>query len=182
MKKLFLFIAVLFLSACATSVNVDYSPETSFVGIRTFQVQAQPEAIPNDPRVNSPFMKQRITSAIGDTLSLRGMSFVKTNPDVLVKYHLGVKQELESDDTGVSIGIGTSTRHSAIGFVYGFPAAEVETVEDLVITIDIVSSDGKQLLWRGSLARRLYAGSTPESNTTLIYGMVREILALFPPR
>lgn len=182
MKKLLFLLPVLLLTACATSVNVDYSPGTSFAGLKTFQVQARPEAIPDDPRVNSPFMKQRITKAVGDHLTLKGMSFVKTSPDVLVKYHLGVRQELETDDSGVSIGIGTATRHTAIGFVYGFPATEVETVENLVITIDIVSATNQQLLWRGSLARRLYAGSTPESNTALINGMVREILDLFPPR
>lgn len=182
MKKLLLPLSFLFLSACATSVNVDYDTKTSFAGLKTFQVQAKPEAIPNDPRVNSPFMKQRITKAVGDQLSLKGMSFVKTSPDVIVKYHLGIKQELESDDSGVSIGIGTSSRHTAIGFVYGFPATEVATVENLAITIDIVNAKDNQLLWRGSLARQLYSGSTPESNTVLINGMVKEILDLFPPR
>ncbi|MEJ2140899.1 MAG: DUF4136 domain-containing protein [Gammaproteobacteria bacterium] len=182
MKKLLIFLPVLFITACATSVNVDYDPQTSFAGIKTFQVQAKPEAIPSDPRVNSPFMKQRITKAMGDQLTLRGMSFVKNSPDVLVKYHLGIGQELESDDSGVSVGIGTSSRHTAIGFVYGFPLAEVETVENLVITVDIVNAATQQLLWRGSLARRLYAGSTPESNTALINGMVKEILDQFPPR
>ena len=182
MKKHILLLSVLLLSACATSVNVDYATGTSFAGLKTFQVQAKPEAIPNDPRVNSPFMKQRITKAIGDQLTIKGMSFVKTSPDVIVKYYLGIKQELESDDSGVSIGFGTSSRHSAIGFVYGFPASEVATIENLNITIDIVNAKSNQLLWRGSLARRLYAGSTPESNTTLINGIVKEILDQFPPK
>lgn len=182
MNKLFLPLSFLFLSACATSVNVDYSPGTSFVGIKTFQVQAKPEAIPNDPRINSPFMKQRITKAVGDQLTIKGMSFVKTSPDIIVKYHLGVRQELESYDSGLSIGIGTSSRHSAIGFGFGFPIGDVETVENLVITIDMVNEKNNQLLWRGSLERRVYAGSTPESNTALINGMVKEILDLFPPR
>ena len=182
MKKLLLPLSLLFLSACATSVNVDYTPGTSFAGLKTFQVQAKPEGIPDDPRVNSPFMKQRITKAVGDQLRIKGMSFVKTSPDVIVKYHLGIKQELESDDSGVSVGIGTSSRHSAIGFVYGFPGTEVSTVENLNITVDIVNAKNNQLLWRGSLARQLYSGSTPESNTALINGMVQEILNQFPPR
>ena len=182
MKNLLLPLSFIFLSACATSVNVDYAPGTSFSGLKTFQVQAQPEAIPNDPRVNSPFMKQRITKAVGDQLTIKGMSFVKTSPDVIVKYHLGVRQELESDDSGVSIGFGTSSRHSAIGFAFGFPATEVDTIENLAITLDVVNAESKQVLWRGSLARQLYAGSTPESNTALINGMVQEILSQFPPR
>lgn len=181
MKKHLLLLSALLLSACATSVNVDYAPGTSFAGLKTFQVQAKPESIPDDPRVNSPFMKQRITRAIGDQLSIKGMKFVTASPDVIVKYYLGIKQELESDDSGVSIGIGTASRHSAIGFVYGFPATEVATIENLNITVDIVNAKNDQLLWRGSLARRLFAGSTPESNTALINGMVKEILDFFPP-
>lgn len=182
MKKHILLLSVLFLSACATSVNVDYAPGTSFAGIKTFKVQAKPEAIPKDPRVNSPFMKQRITRAIADHLTVKGMFSVKTSPDVIVKYHMGIKQELESDDSGVSIGIGTASRHSAIGFRYDFPANEIATIENLNLTVDIVNAKSDQLLWRGSLARRLYAGSTPESNKALINGIVKEIFDQFPPK
>lgn len=183
MKKFLLPLSFLFLSACASSVNVDYTPGTSFAGIKSFQVQAKPEAIPNDPRVNSPFMKQRLTRAVGDQLTLKGMAFVEASPDIIVKYHLGIRQNVETDDSGLSIGVGTSSRHSAIGFMYGIPlGGDVSTVENLIITLDVVNASSNQLLWRGSLARELYAGSSPESNTTLINGMVKEILEQFPPK
>jgi hypothetical protein len=181
MKNLFLALFILFLYACASSVNVDFDPKTSFAGINTFQVQAKPEAMPDDPRIDSPFMKQRITRAIGDQLTLKGMKFIKTSPDVIVKYHLGIKKELESDESGVFLGYGTSTGRTAFGLGYSFPAAEVATIENLAITIDIVNAENKQLLWRGSVTRRLYEGSTPASNTQLVNEMVMEILGQFPP-
>lgn len=178
MRNLLLVISLLTLSACATSVNVDFDPKTNFATIKSFQVQAKPVNVIDHPRIDSPFMQQRTIKAIGDSLTLKGMTFTKSEPDVIVKYHIGINKELESDESGVSFGFGTFSRHSAIGLDYGFP--EVATVENLVITIDMVASSTNLLLWRGSLARRLYEGSTPASNTKLVNKMVAEILNQFP--
>ena len=182
MKNVFLLITLLLLSGCATRVNVDYDLDSNFSTVKTFQIQAKPVNEINDPRINSSFMQQRIIKAMGDTLTLKGLKFIKVTPDVIVKYHLAINKELESDDSGISIGFGSYSRHSAIGLAYGFPASEVSTVENLVMNIDIVNAKTKQLLWRGSLARRLYDGSTPETHTQLVNSLVAEILKQFPPK
>jgi len=182
MKNVFLLITLLLLSGCATRVNVDYDVDSNFSTIKTFQIQSEPANKTSDSRTNNSFMKKRVIKAVGDTLTIKGMNFVKVMPDVIIQYQLGINKELESDDSGISIGFGTSSRHSAIGLVYGFPASEVSTVENLVMSIDIVDARTKQLLWRGSLARRLYDGSTPETHTQLVNEMVAEILKQFPPK
>ncbi len=167
---------------CGTSVNVDYQPGTDFSVLKSFQVEEKPVTMPDDTRVNSPFILKRISEALKNHLILKGMSPSKDKPDVIAKYHLGIKQELESDASGLSVGIGSATSHSAIGFVYGIPASEVATNENLMITIDVVKSTTKALLWRGSYTSRLEAGSTPESSTEQINAMVKAILDKFPPK
>ena len=140
---------MVWLTSCATSVNVDYDPATNFSGLKTFQVQAKPEAIPEDPRVNSPFMQQRVTAAITEQLKLKNMLPAKASPDTVVKYHLGIRQEMQSNDSGVSVGVGTASRHTAVGFMFGFPVTDVATIDNLVITLDMVNVKTGNLLWRG---------------------------------
>jgi hypothetical protein len=181
MKNLLLSISLLFLAACASSVNVDYKKTVNFAQLRTFVVQSKPVNVSEDTRVDSPFMQQRTVKAIGDNLVARGMQVNKENPDVIVKYHLLVRQEIESDDSGVTLGFGTATRHSFWGLAYDFPYQEVSSVDNLVVTIDMVDSKG-ELLWRGSYGRRLYDGSTPETSTRLMYEIVNEILKTYPPQ
>lgn len=181
MKQLLLLTACLFLSACASSVNIDYRPGVSFARIKTFQVQEKPVNATTDTRVDSPFMQQRTVEALKTELAKKHLYSVKEKADVLVKYHLVIKQEFETDDSGVYFGFATGTRHSLLGLSYSFPERQVASVDTLVLTIDIVDPQNI-LLWRGSLGRRLYSGSTPETNRRLIQGLVTEILKQYPPK
>jgi len=181
MKNIVILSLVLFLSACATSVNVDYQLGTDFSALKSFRIEETPIAVAKDPRVNNPFIQKRIIEALNAQLNLKGLVAKKDKPDVIVKYHLGIKQELESDDSGVAFGIGTSSSHSAFGIMFG-SGTGVASVDNLLITIDLVKSETKKLLWRGSFDRRLAAGITPESSTQLINNMVKEILDKFPPK
>lgn len=181
MKKRLLTLSILFLSACATSVNVDYKKNVNYAQVKTFLVQAKPVNTTTDTRIDSPFMQQRVIDAIGDNLVAKGLTVNKTSPDVIVKYHLLIKQEIVSDDSGVMLGFGTGSRHSFIGMTYAFPEREISSVDNLVVTIDMFDKNNN-LLWRGSLGRRLFDGSTPESKTVLVNGLVAEILKQFPPK
>ena len=181
MKSIIILTLVLFLSACATSVNVDYQPGTDFSSFKSFRIEKSPVAVVKDPRINSPFIQKRIIGALHDQLHLKALVAKKDKPDLVVKYHLAIKQELESDDSGVAFGIGSSSSHSAFGIMFG-SGTGVASVDNLMITIDLVQSGTKKLLWRGSLDSRLAPGITPESSNRLINSMVKEILEKFPPK
>lgn len=168
------------ITACGTTVNVDYDQSADFAAVKTFNLDKTPSKISDDPRINSPLVQQRVTAAIRDTLQQKGLRAAGQG-DVRVSYRIDVKQEIESDQSGVSVGIGTFSRNVGIGFGYGFPAAEVESYDQIRLTIDLQRPDG-QLLWRGSDTRRLQAGSTPEKNTQLINELVQSILETYPPR
>ena len=181
MKLILTFTTCLLLVACATSVDVDYRPGVNFSQIKTFRIQTKPVNATTDPRIDSPFMQQRTVEALRNAFSAKGFYFSQDKADIIIKYHLVIKQEFETDDSGVFLGFGTATRHSAFGLGYSFPDREIASVDNLVLTIDVVDSRNV-LLWRGSLGRILYSGSTPESNRSLIHGLVNEILKQFPPK
>ena len=180
MRCLGLLLTALMLGACGTTVNVDYEQNYDFAALKTFSLLEKPEKIADDPRLNTPMMQQRLVTAIRAGLQQAGLRDAQP-ADVRVNYRVDIKQEIESDASGVSVGVGTFSRNVGIGFGYGFPASEVESYDRMVLTIDLHSSETNALLWRGSDSRRLYAGSTPESNTELVNDLVEAILKKFPP-
>ncbi len=174
--------AVLFLlSACTTNVNVDYDQAVNFSQLKTFAVVARSNTDSKDTRIDSPLMDKRIVAAIEAGLKARAFTRQDANPDIQVKYRVDVKQEIESDSSGVSIGIGSFSRRVGVGVGYNLPAADVQSYDRGVLTIDMVSGKTGQLIWRGSSGRRLYDGSTPEASDKLINSIVNEILEVFPP-
>ncbi len=173
----------LMLSACTSMVNVDYDRTTDFSSYKTFSVDVKPVRISTDTRVNSSFMQQRVVNELNATLTKNGFQNINQNADFSVKYFLDIRRETGSQDSGVvSIGFGSSSRHSAIGLGFNIPIGETTSIDYLVLTIDVVSTTNNQLLWRGSLGYSLYEGASPETYTKLVNELVEEILQNFPPK
>ncbi len=179
-RTLFLPLTVIFLTACGTTVNVDYDKQTDFQGLRTFTLMPSSESKTGDERLDSPLVDKRIRDAIVATLSQRGYRQVTDNPDFAVAYQLGVRQELDSSRASMTVGVGGFYPRSAIGMTYGYPGY-VESYERGILTIDILQGSDKKLVWRGSSGRRLYDGRTPEKSDKEINAVVQEIIDKFPP-
>ena len=179
-RHLFTLLAVFFLTACGTTVNVDYDKQVDFQALRNFTLMPTPDTKTGDERLDSPLVDKRIRDAIVATLSQRGYREVKANPDFAVAYQLGVRKEVDSTRTSMTVGVGTYSRHSAIGMSYGYPGY-VESYERGILAIDVLKGSDKKLVWRGSSGRRLYDGRTPEKSTEEINAVVKEILDKFPP-
>lgn len=180
MNKILFIMLSLFLSACAPLVNIDYDTKTDFTSLKSYSNNITPVRVSEDTRVNSPFMLKRVTQEIDVSLSTSGFSSTKNNPDMLVKYHLDIRQEVETQQSGFTIGFGTSTRNTAVGFAFNAPAEDTGTIDKLVLTIDIYN--GKKLIWRGSKDYTLYKGQKPSSYDELIKDLVSDILKNFPPK
>jgi len=67
-----------------------------------------------------------------------------------------------------------------MGFI--FPVGEAYSIDNMVLTIDVVSTKTGKLIWRGTLGYRLDAGATPERYTRMANDLVAEILRAFPPK
>lgn len=172
----------LLLSACATSVNVDFDQAVDFSRLKTFSILGRSDVDNKDPRLDSSLMDKRILAAINAGLKAKAFTRQDGNADIQVKYRIDVKQEIESDSSGVSIGFGTFSRNVGVGVGYKIPTADVQSYDRGVLTIDMISGKTGQLIWRGSSGRRLYDGSTPEASDKLINSIVDEILKEFPPK
>ena len=162
--------------------NIDYDRSINFKIFETYTIQQKPVRMTDDTRINTPFMLQRIESAINNVLTKKGFVNENKKDSLVVKYYLEVKQDFETDESAVSIGFGSYGHHSAVGFGFTLPVGEMYSIDKLVLTLDIFSAKTKKLLWRGSLSNRMYIGSTPESNNKLITELVSGILRHFPPK
>lgn len=180
-RKPWLLCLVGLLAGCASSVNVDYDRQADFSRLKTFALLEASQIKTGDPRLDSPLVEQRIRKAIVAQLRARGFVPDERQPDFLVRYDIRVKQEIEGDSSGITIGFGSFSSHSAIGLSYGFPGYEVESYDRAVLVIDMLDAASRRLLWRGSYGERLYDGLTPEKMDATINTTVNEILSHFPP-
>ena len=182
MRILNIIFMVFILSACTSMVNVDYDKATDFTSLKTYHIDKAPVRVSGDTRINSPFMQQRVENELNTALSKMGYEYLKSNAELEIKYYLDIKQEFETQDSGVSIGLGSYGHHSAIGFGFNIPIGEATSIDNLVLTIDVFSTKTNKLIWRGSLGYSLYEGATPETYDRLVNELVIEILKNFPPK
>jgi hypothetical protein len=173
--------AILVLSACATTTNVDYRQDYDFSHIHRIGIGASPAVTSSDTRINSPLVDQRIHAAVAAYLAARGYLVVDSNADATLVYQLTTRSGLESRNSGVSFGFGTFGPHSAVGLGYGFPLYDIDSYDEAVLTIDLHDSRDNSLLWRGSASSRLGDGNTPEKLTEMVNKLVADILDHFPP-
>lgn len=172
---------VILLTGCASTANVDYDPAYDFSALRTLAIEPSSAATPDDTRINSPLVMQRIDSEIRRQLESRGYRVVSDGADVTLRYRLGTRSGVEAYNSGVSIGYGRFSGRHAFGFGYDFPFYDVASYDDSVLTIDIHAADDR-LLWRGSDSRRLGDGMTPEKLDRMVSELVGSTLANFPPQ
>ena len=182
MRLISLLFVYLFLSACSSMANVDYDKKVNFKSFSTYRIQTKPVRVDDDTRVTTPFMQERIVNAIDVELTNKGLNKINNNANLKVMYYIDVKKDIETEDSSVSIGFGTSGYHSSIGMGFIFPVGEAYSIDKLFLTIDIISTKTNKLVWRGSLGYRLDGGATPETYTRMANELVAEILKEYPPK
>jgi hypothetical protein len=170
------------LAACATTTNVDYREGYDFSAIRSVQLAQQAQSVSADTRVNSPLVDERIRKAIASHLAAQGLAVVDGSADARLVYQVDTRSGMESYGSGFSVGLGRFSSHTAYGIGYGFPGYDVESYDEIVLTIDFIDVPGNNMLWRGSSSERLVNGSTPETVTSMINELVEDILGNFPPQ
>ncbi len=182
MRIIVLSAVALLLSACASTVNLDYDKQADFAAIKTFSIVAEPVRVAEDTRINSPFVKQRVVNNIRQVLQQKGLRYQAQQADMTVRYYLDLRQEIESNDSYMSLGLSSSGHYSGIGFGMVIPVGEVSSNDKLFLTIDMVSGNKEKLLWRASQGSYLYQGSDVEDNDKLIHSLVMELLQHYPPK
>ena len=179
-RTLFIVMAGIWLSSCASTVNVDFDEKIDFTSLKSFALLPTDKSKSDDIRISSPLMAKRLNKALANTLNSKGYQANEKAPDFFVTYHLRIKQEVESRDSGMRVGVGSYGSHSAIGMSYGFPAYDVYSYERGILTIDVLNNK-KLLIWRGSTSRVLGDEKTPQEADKVVNEVVAQILEKFPP-
>lgn len=166
--------ALALLAGCsAVSVNADYDSATDFAALRTWSWHSQELPAGLDELTN-----RRIRAALEPALASRGLvaAAAGAKADVLVAYHVEVRQRVESDP--VTYGMGYGWRGGYAGVATG---GQVRTYDEGTLHVDLVAPDGKTLLWRGSGTRVLAEKASPKEREERIREAVTKILEQFPP-
>lgn len=187
-EQMLVVLTVLTIAACsAIRVNQDYEMATNFNNYRTFDLEPVPIQRSGDILMDSPFIDQRITMAIENTLALR--DYQKTSdfrPDFNIKYQLAVRTRIEIDTFPAYgwLGYSCGYRHCYDDYPYwnGFGyETYVDQYDELTLIIDFWDSNTGKLFWRGTGSRRMYRQLPPEEMTEWIHQLVFEILNQYPP-
>jgi hypothetical protein len=145
MKRVVFLVGLLLLSApvFAQKVNVDW--DRDFSGTIDTYAWAEPK-----DGAQNPLVHQRIVNAINYWLTMRGHREVQQseNPDVIVTYHTGTKDEVVVTADTMGYGYGP-------GFYWGMGGMTTTTARSHTYTkgtlvVDVWDPKAKQLLFRGS--------------------------------
>jgi|GEM_PF-1642769 len=183
-QSLIILVVMVLCGGCASNITIDYEQHIDFNKLKRFHVITPENIKSDDTRLNSSIVINRFKRLITGYLVQRNYIDDKNRTDFFVTFQLQSKQEVASNNSGVSFGFGHGLgRHSRGGFgmIYTFPDNEVYSYDKAIVTIDILDSD-KQLIWRGTSGHILDIASTPEKSEQNTKNIVEGILEQFPPQ
>jgi hypothetical protein len=161
--------AALVASACAPfKVRIDRDPEVDLSALRTFSWLPRPEDPQANPFADNPLLRKRVRTAVEDNLTSHGYRLEKDGePDFQVVFHVTLATKTIRQTGGY------------VGYPYyrGYASSYESSFQEGTLVLDIVSQDGKALLWRGWVTG---AVPTPDTAGNRVALAVREILKRFP--
>jgi hypothetical protein len=170
--------AALLLAACSSvTISTDYDPGTDFSALETYAWLPRKAGRPQDPRLDSTLLHERIRDAVESQLAQRG--YRKTAPgraDFLVAYHTAIERKMDVDTIYRGYGYG----HGAWGWGAGHETV-VYQYDQGTLLLDVLDPKAHRLLWRGSASAVVREESTPEKRAQGIREVVAKLLDRFPP-
>lgn len=158
---------LMWLSACAPTVNVEQRPGVNFNNYRTFAWADTEVKTSGDqnPLLNSPIARDRIRQAIAGELAARGIREVQRNPDFYLTTHIFVEQAERTvanptpPPPAFSYPYLVRFRGALIPVNYGYwysPAyyqtTHTEQYREGTLVLDFIDAKTHNLVWRGSMA------------------------------
>jgi hypothetical protein len=167
---------ILFISGCSSlKISHDYDQRTDFSRYETFAWARAPKEAVGSPQArllaNNPLLDRRIKNAVTDQLMKKGFKADNKTPDLLIVYHVGVKDKINVSNWGYGYGP-----------YWGPGRVDVYGSREGTLIIDFVDARQKELVWRGIAQKALPEGGSPESRERQLNDVVRSLLAKFPPK
>lgn len=161
-----LLLASLTSASCSSlSTNFDYDTSHDFSGLRTYAwTEKQDDSID----------LKRVHAAVDATLAQRGFTLSSSNPDFQVAAHISRKDKLRVTDWGYTAGPRS--------YWYGGHDVDVTQYEEGTLILDVIDSDKKQLIWRGTASRPVDQSWSAEDRDEIAREAVQALLDEFPPK
>ena len=163
----------------------DFDPSADFSAWRAYAWYPNESPPTGDPRIDNPFLNQRIEAAVNRTLTAQGFAQVLDGtPDFYVNYHLSTEQRLDvrTMNRGYMGGPHRGGWGGAGWGGVGWTETYVDQYEEGTLVIDFVDAPARRLVWRGSGTRRLSRDPQPDRVTKRVDEAVEEVLGQFPPK
>jgi hypothetical protein len=168
---------IVLLAGCSsTSVRFDYDRQQDFSRFKTFDFYPIPKEIGPDA---NPLVVKRIKDAVIRELAHKGFAQAETNPDLLIAIHTESQDRFNVTDWGYHYA-----PYDYYWRDYGYwydGGIDVHQYEEGTLTLDFVSVDNDEMVWRGVASRALPYQSTSEQIDKLVKQAVSKILENFPP-
>ena len=154
-------------ASLAQQVKTDYDRDANFSKYKTFSFEKI--------QTEDPLWVDRIKSAVGASLTARGLSQVDSGGDISV-VAVGMTKTQQRLDTFYN-GFGGGWRW---GGRFGDATTTTETYQVGTLVVDLFDSNTKELLWRGSASGTV--SNKSDSNIKNLDKGVQKMFKNYPPK
>ena len=161
-------------SGCARYAITDYDGGADFSQYRSYSIEKRSEG-----RIQS-LDATRIERAVQRELSERGLDQSDNGADLKVRYTIEDEKRLES--RGPNVGLGFGFGRSPFGFGVAHSPVRTREIREGKLVVQLVEAESQRVVWQGTGQRNLTENMSPDSRSSLIDRVVREMFKDFPPQ
>jgi hypothetical protein len=173
-------LCIALLAGCSSyDIKYDYDMDSNFTAFKTYQwiprTMTNASGSAQSAVTNNTLLDQRIHRAVDTQMTAKGFTPTEENPDIMVVYHVGLADKVDVQDWGYTYA------GSYWGGGMGRNVDVYQYTEGTLI-VDLVNSNSKQLVWRGSATGVVDPTNSPEKMEQRVNDVVARIFANYPPK
>lgn len=151
----------------SVTTNVDYDQTAKFSSYRTYAFR--------NVHDRDSLQLTRVRSAIERTFQSRGLAKVDGKPDLWVVLHTRTRNDRVVTTYSTGWGWGWGWRGPR------WTTARVDNIPVGTLVVDLVDTDRKELVWRGTASRVVDRDETPQERAGYVQEAVDKLFEGFPP-
>ncbi|MGH0029839.1 MAG: DUF4136 domain-containing protein [Myxococcota bacterium] len=167
-------VALPWLLACASPVQVAFDADESFERFRTWNWRSTDASRVDAPRDDAIALAASVSRLIADGLARRGFRRDVLAPDFTLTFHVSLQPRIEMVAVPRAPYLLSSHDASASYWIEGTDVEE-RRYEELQLSIDVGLASGRSV-WRGAAKDRVEGGETPD-----LAAAIEELLRRLPP-
>ena len=155
-------------------VNQDFDASSDFSTYQTYDLMPKDEvAMSSDADAKfagrRTVLEDELRTSVKSKMEAKGFTRDTNNPDLLVAYYVGVRNEVFMSNYGMQYADMSGT-------------VQVQTVQDGTIRIDFVDTKTERLVWRGSAHGAVNRDPTEDMIRKNVKRAVDKLLDQYPPK